>query len=643
MEPYIVSLPEIGAFIDDSVSMIKLKLHNNMPSKTAVEEMYICIKTNEYINVRMLYNMLTINQTVPLTYNSLMSYCECILDNIEIPTDIQQFTVNDLSTIFDDNHKYTIIKPLGLELSISSNIIKSEFIMLPVKPDITQFTNNLAWNGYTRTEYNESLVIKYITNIDEEYEVQLYVYSLSEFIKPDYHPTDISEFVKLYYPRMYTILGNDLTINSIKSIHEELIESSTNMYNINRNYFNNISAFNSVPMETTPVIDGITKVSMIYNNSLPEVFPMEYIFKTLHASELIPCIKYCKTRRSDQLIRVYQPNGIPKVSKANMIRMLNTTGKTPGISAIISLNQFIYVNNVDIEPWEEASLVIGINTQGNLTVYFETSNKYIILHKQLMSLIKQVMGFFSEIINNTIKSYYHKLPSDYTMLTGREITIIGLNYTLLFPNISMKSIMKVIPYLPATFSVISNTSEGELNINVGMFSMIYNRSYPTGTDDEKHTTVTLSIDKLSGKIIAEVINIPSMLFIPLIRDNMIKFMTITTNKPLFTNYSSSCVPGYDVYKTTRTIEADIPVSKISYDQPATIPISTLYSALNTDSDESTTSNMDEALNFMEILLERKAESDLLAPTDIDVEIDNQDKDINMFEDEDDIDLDDMGW
>ena len=637
MEPYIVSLPEIGAFIDDSVSMIKLRLHNIMPSKPAVEEMYICIKTNEYINVRMLYNMLTIQQTLPLTYKSLVSYCGCILDNIEIPTDIPQFTLDDLYTIFEDNRKYNILKPLGIELSIATNVIQSEFIMLPVKPDIYQFTNTSLWNGYNRSEHNEELVIKYITDIDEEHSIQFYIYTLSEIINQPNIPTNISEFIKLYYPRMYNILGNVPTINEIQSIHSDLVDTSNYMYDINRNYFNNISAFNSVPMETYPLVDGITKLSMMYNNSLPAVFPMDYIFKTIHSTELIPCIKYCKTRRSDQLIRLYQPNGIPAVQKAGMLKMLNTTGKTPGITAIISLNKFIYVNSIDIEISEDSSIVVGLNTHGNITIYFETTNKYIIPHEKLLVLIKQIMGFFSETINNAIKSYYHKLPSDYTMLTGREITIIGLNYTLLFPNIAMKTIMKIIPYLPATFSVISNTEEGELNINLGVFSMIYNRSYTTGIDDENNTTVTLSIDKTSGKIIAEVINIPSMLFIPLIRDNMIKFMTITTNKSLFTNYSSSCVPGYDIYKSNRNIESDKKNNKISYDQPSVIPISTLYSAINTDSDESTRSNMDEALNFMEILLERNAENDNLEPTDIALEVD---PDINLL---DDVDLDEMGW
>ena len=255
-----------------------------------------------------------------------------------------------------------------------------------------------------------------------------------------------------------------------------------------------------------------------------------------------------------------------------------------------------------------------------------------------MDLIKQIMGFFSEVINSTIKSFYHKLPIHYTIVTGREIVISDLTYTLVFSNISMKSIMKVIPYLPAVFSDRPETEEGIANINIGVYTMEYTRSYSSGPNMPKPTTVTLSMDKTNGNIIAEVTNIPSMLFINIIRDNIIKFMTIIINKPLFTNYASSCVSGYNTYRMERITEPDKQNKISAFEQPSTIPISTMYSALTNDSDESTPSSIDEALNYMELLLERNT-STVNQSSPINIPDNNT---TNIFE-QDDIDLGDMGW
>lgn len=638
MEPYVFSLTDIGSYIDDSVSMIKFKSRLSIPLQPAIEELYICIKTLEYINVRMLYNLLSMNQMVPITRNSLKSYCACILDRIDIPNNISDFKLDDLYKVFDDTRKYNILKPLGNKTSIVSNVIRTEFIMLPVIPDIRNFTEVLQWNGYVCSEHNEDLLLQYITDVDEIEAIQLYIYPLPSIILNAENMDNIPELVKLYYPRIYTLLGNSPTVDSIRSIHDDLVNRSNIMFNTNRKYMNNINAFYSVPMEKIPEVDGITQLSMIYNNSLNVVYPMDYIFKTIHTSELIPCIKYCKTKRSDQLFRLYQPQGVPRVSKMSIIKFMNTTGKMPGLSAMISVNKYVYDNNIDIDILAETYIILSMTPHGNIHVYYDTNTKHIIKLDILMDLIKQIMGLFSEVINSTIKSFYHKLPIQYTIVTGREIVISDLTYTLIFSNISMKSIMKVIPYLPAVFSDSTNTGEGINNINIGVYTMEYTRSYSSVPNMPKPTTVTLSMDKTNGNIIAEVTNIPSMLCINIIRDNIIKFMTIIINKPLFTNYASSCVSGYNTYRMERIPEPDKQNKISAFDQPSTIPISTMYSALTNDSEDSTSSSIDDALNYMELLLERNT-----SPVDQSTPISIPYNDNPDISEQDDIDLGDMGW
>ena len=643
MEPHIFTLDDIGSFIDDSISMIKLKISTYIKSRPAVEELYICLKTTERINVRRIYNMLSLNYTVPVTLKSLTSYCDIILEKINIPKHVDIFTLDDLYTIFDDTKKYTIVKPLGNHISQLSNMRQTEYIVFPPIPDIGK---KIHASVYSSTEYNTDLLIQYITDIHDIATIQLYVYLATDIVeKYKNMAISLDEFIKLYYPRLHYQLnkGSGVTVENIKSIHTELSENTKVLYEINRPYFTHISAFNSIPMSSVPYSYGITRMHMIYINSLNTVFPMDYIFKTIHASELMPCIKYRKNRKSEQFIRMYQPSSIPTVSKAYVIKMLNVIGKTPGITAFIPIDKYAYINSIDVVTNPNMMLFLHINSYGNISVYYETTCKYIISYRDLILIVKSVMGFFAGVINETILSYYQKIPTEYPLLSGMDLNILDLQISVIYSDVSMASIVKVLSLLPAIFSQGDNDSALSINSNIGLYTLGYNKSQNYIKDSPESTNITITNDKVSNKIIWTITKIPSILYLPIMMNYLSQFITIAKNSELYNNYSNSCVLGYNTFTDIST-----PYSKQSQLNEGIytniIPMSTIYSLLDTESEEPETSTIEDTIKHLEFMLLHNTGADkdisTTSPNNILLpSIHDQSQDIV----EDEMDLGDMGW
>jgi hypothetical protein len=515
-----------------------------------------------------------------------------------------------------------------------------------VFPPIPDIGKKIHASVYSSTEYNTDLLIQYITDIHDIATIQLYVYLATDIVeKYKNMAISLDEFIKLYYPRLHYQLnkGSGVTVENIKSIHTELSENTKVLYEINRPYFTHISAFNSIPMSSVPYSYGITRMHMIYINSLNTVFPMDYIFKTIHASELMPCIKYRKNRKSEQFIRMYQPSSIPTVSKAYVIKMLNVIGKTPGITAFIPIDKYAYINSIDVVTNPNMMLFLHINSLGNISVYYETTCKYIISYRDLIPIVKSVMGFFAGVINETILSYYQKIPTEYPLLSGMDLNILDLQISVIYSDVSMASIVKVLSLLPAIFSQGDNDSALSINSNIGLYTLGYNKSQNYIKDSPESTNITITNDKVSNKIIWTITKIPSILYLPIMMNYLSQFITIAKNSELYNNYSNSCVLGYNTFTDIST-----PYSKQSQLNEGIytniIPMSTIYSSLDTESEEPETSTIEDTIKHLEFMLLHNTGADKdISPTSPNnillPSIHDQSQDIV----EDEMDLGDMGW
>lgn len=619
MDPMIFELSDIGAYMDDSISMIRLKIYNKLPTNTSVDEMYLCLECRELININILYVMLTAKHTVPITQTSLRSYCANIKDEIIIPSHITEFTLSDLYTIFDSSHMYTVFKPLGQQLTITTTIRLTEFTTLPARLTADVLTSStIPYYVFTCAEHSNDLFIYPLVDLESAMDAKIHVYLISRILT-DYIVPKMDEFVTIYYPRLHNRIKSmgkkylgPITKKKIMDVLGVLSYNTSKLYDQNKAYFNHIRAFYSIPIGNTRQKDGITKLIMTYNNAEPEQFPMDYIFKSMHASELMPCVRFTALNRGDSLLRLFLVNDLPILPKSTIVKMATYVGKTPGISAIISMSKYAYINNINLDTISDVFIVVHVFSNGNLKLFYDTTYKNILPSNVMTQLLTAVMGFFSEVINDAMTSYNHKLPINYRPISKREATVVDLEYTLIYPETLMKPIVKTMPYLPAVFSGLAGEgtypkvpSKNETNNPI---EMLYARSSNLPTNSPG-TIITISEDPMSSYTIFTVTGVPSFMELPLINDHINRYVTVITTKDLFSNYKSSCVPHYNIYYRGR-ISDDIEDTQVNTPRGSSsnnIPISAMYSALTMDNEGESESNLDTILHTIEeMVLVRKS-------------------------------------
>jgi hypothetical protein len=540
--------------------------------------------------------------------------------------------------MFKDSQKYTVFKPLGNGMSVSTNLLRTEMVTFPARPTHTTF---LKPSMYICAEHSTDRLTKYITDISDVDTLELYVYLAGDLKKDISTTINMDEMVKLYYPRLYRRIGstNNITIKNIQNIHIEISSESTQLYEENVPYFNHIAAFNATPITASAYLYGITKLVMTYNNSLNISFPMDYIFKTLHTSELIPCIKFCKTRKSEQFIRLYQPNEIPVASKGSVIKMMNLTGKSPGITGMFPIDKYVYVNAIPVTIPSNSVIYLHLTYEGNITVYYETNCKNIISYVVLIDLVKSMMGFFSSVINNAILSYKHKLPTEYSLFTNREMVVTECHFAVAYERVNIQSLIKVLTNLPAVFSQSVSGSLMPIAKNIGLYTMLYNRSSNYVAESIDSTTITITNDKLSNNITIMITNIPYIIDIPIISDYISKFMSLTEDKVILNNYLTSCVSNYNIYTDQPALVTNQETYQ-DFSSTNAIPISTLYSSIDTSSPDPETHTMDDVLKHLEMLLVLNSENNTdPRPANVDM-LNDTTTDITA---EDDVELGDIGW
>lgn len=623
MDTHILELSDIGGYVDDSISMLKLKIQNYLGAKTSSDEIYICLETYEYINVPILYTLLSLHRKVPITYQTIRGFCQNIKEPINIPKNIAIFTLADLTKLFNPSQKYTMFRPIGYKISLSTNLLITEYVMLPARISLTDPDGLISAKLFMLTEHNDDTIIQSIAELDETNYLKLHVYVLGEIISSGVEISNISDILRIYYPKILSRIGNitgmsyPSVVSRIKNVQGILTYNTNKLFEKNKAYLNNISAFYNIPIETHSVMEGITHMGIIVNNSIDTIFPTQYIFKTIHATELFPCIKYCKTRKSEQLFRLYQPNDIPVTPKSMVVKLMNTVGKLPGITALVSMSKYAYLNNIDINLVSDVMVILHLHNNGNINVYYETSYKNMVPTADLLDLIRSIMGFFSEVINSTIPTYPYKLPIEYHMLTGMEITVIYVKMALIYANLKMSAIVQKSQYLPALFSVYSTgRPAGDNDTTIDPFVMIYTRTNTYTSQSLDSTYVSILPDKLTRGVAFTVHNIPSLLYVQLISQNISKLVEMLTNKDVFSNYKVTCVPGYNVYtsstSTTNDTSSDATNQQDNTIGHVLIPISTMYNALDTSSDGSDDAeSMERVLQTIEdMILVRKDQTEL---------------------------------
>ena len=549
LEPFklkVNNFENVDVYLDDTISIIKQKIYEEQ-QKTKTEhsiyEMYLCIEIQEQLNVEFIYKTLSRNEHIKITQRSLRSFCKNIKEEIVLNGDEDQdYSLSDLHNIFHNNY-YTIYKPIGQRFGINTNVNINEYIILPayLTPDIV-----IPQNVYVSTIHNEEILLNYITGYNEDVinSLKIHVFCISDII--DEIPVgNLRPIIELYYPVMF-----DKRIYSLESYNEsrnKLLKISKKILDSNIKYYEGMTDFINIPNNDVylPVKSGITSLHMKCNiYTLKNVkFPLDYIYKSIHASQLFPFIKYCSSPKQEQFIRLHiLETGYPMLKKSDINKLMVTLKRTPGISVYVTMNPEVYTDVV---------LLFELYENGKINVLFDTLNTNPLNMRYCITDILNLVNIFSEMINTCLINYDYKLPMYDTNWYNTNIQITNVKYSELYVSDSFNQYIPDTkrPVIPAVFYPLITKKVKEVRIQNDIkyyYTRISNFNSDQEFNENSTPYVEISFNINTKQLCVTVNNVPSLLYIIVLKEYIARYIILMNDKGLLNKFKSFGILKYKV-------------------------------------------------------------------------------------------------
>jgi len=563
LEPFklkVHNFEDVDVYLDDTISMIKQKIYTESQKSTKIHslyEMYLCIEIKEKLNVETIYKTLSRNEQIKITTSSLRSFFKNIKEAIVLDDDkdeTKEYTLSDLYNIFNPNYYYTIYKPIGQRFGINNNVNINEYIMVPayLTPEIY-----IPPNIYVTTLHNEEVLLNYIngyTHNDVEVinSLRLHVFFLGDIIN-EIPPSNLRPFIEVYYPLLFD--KNVVDIDSYNRTSAKLLKMSKKIFDSNIPYYDYMNNFINIPNDDLyrPIKSGITKLRMKCNiSSLKHVkFPLDYIYKSIHASDLFPFIKYCASSKQEQLIRLHiMDNGFPMLKKSEINKIMVTLKKIPGISVYVTMNPNVY---------KDVVLLFELYENGKINVSFNTINTNPYNTQDCITDILNLVNIFSEMINTCLINYDYRLPFYDTTQDNTNIIITNVNYSELYESDSFTPYIPDIkrPVVPVIFYPLMKNKLKEVKM-LNDLKYYYTRISNFNSEEEFNEQITpysdISFNINTKMLCISVNNVSSLLYIILLKEYIAKYIILMNDKGLLNKFKTYGILKYNVNVEDNDIE-----------------------------------------------------------------------------------------
>ena len=341
MKKDIVEFVGYQLHIDDSIEQVKLKIAKTLSNQISLLEMYLFCNVKETYDASFVYEMLTQNNKIPLTIASLNNF----LSNIKMDDDMQPVDLRIHVESTSDAKKYGYDDVLELNLSNSSYIVnksigqklmmlatehpfvvnpfhKGHLVDVGAKQKITTFDSNLLLD--TSTIINNTIYLCLAENVLSD--------QLGEKI------------IKMYYPGLF-----DLNITSKDELDEkkqELIERTNGLLGNKAEIgFKSVDMFYDVYKMRTKELNykksGVKFIKFAMHPPRKIRFPLDIIFKIIHANESNPLIKCNYNKKQENVYRLFANNTstdgrkIPHLSLAAVNTLGRNIAKYPSVAVYI--------------------------------------------------------------------------------------------------------------------------------------------------------------------------------------------------------------------------------------------------------------------------------------------------------------------
>jgi hypothetical protein len=301
---------------DDTIDFIKRKICKAMDVKYGFDELYLFGYIENKVTNKDIYNILSQNDTIQITYSRLFQYLSNFynidLSTIDLGKDV--YTFDDIIALNIEEKELVMKVPIGQRFYINNTypitvnpfdtIVMDE--ILRKEGDNIVSTQNNALMLEMKPIKNKTI---YLCTPDDILEF-IDRHNASS-IKQDDEPTkaiEFENFLKLYYPFLY---NNGVTNKETYLSNRGKIISKTNaMLDDNfESYNNNVSLLHNIYKERKSELDytenGIKTLSFTLEMSEKINIPLELVFKLLNTSIQNPFIKYNPGKGREKMYRLY--------------------------------------------------------------------------------------------------------------------------------------------------------------------------------------------------------------------------------------------------------------------------------------------------------------------------------------------------
>ena len=408
---------------DDSIGTIKIKILAELKNTISLDEIYLYCQQIETLNSVAVYQSLTQNKKLELTKTRMDQFISNIVSglngtSIKTPEDKVVYTFDDILELKLDNNKYIINKVLGQKFFIVEN--EYPFVCNPydVKDYDTFFEKNVR---KSLTTLNSSILLSSGEIINNN----IYLCTAKEVLNY-VSKSSISEetTIKIYYPFLYN--KNINSLEDLEASSDKLIENNKKLLNEKTtDIFKTIDMFydiyalrkTNLNYQTT----GIKYIKAIIKPDFIIKFPLEIIFKIVHATHFSPLIKFNPSTRQENIYRLYTDKistdgrRIPYLNKASIFKLMKNIGRTKSVAVYIEIT----------EGNKPQSLICEFDENGFITLSAEF--KEVIEEKEIDKIFRDAINPIIEEIKNLLEQSGYKLRL-FNSLSDDNIEVKQLTY-----------------------------------------------------------------------------------------------------------------------------------------------------------------------------------------------------------------------
>lgn len=356
-------------YLDDSIGIVKLKIYEALLNTISIDEMYLFCFKDEPIDIGVLYHSLTQNDKLSLTYNRIEGALMNVHDN-ELrlfKSNIRQkstYTFDDIIQLNLTKTKHVVAQSISQKIVLENNY---PFVVNPLLVNTLDTLLDKTHNEIT-TLSNQLLL-----DTGKIYSHSIYLCTAEQAFKHFENKQLSTEYAsKIYFPFLRTI--NVVDMISLKSNQHHLLQQSSKLLTENtRRLFDNIDLFYDLSSSQTTSenykqntkVSGIVDFNLMIHPKRTVKFPLDIVFKHLHASSSCPLIKFNPDTKQENMYRLYTTRRtsdgkkIPELSRSHIFRLMREIGKRPCVAVYTELTY----------KFRKYNIICEIQNSGIITMY----------------------------------------------------------------------------------------------------------------------------------------------------------------------------------------------------------------------------------------------------------------------------------